>query len=228
MAVTQYCPRCGIDRREGERFCRNCGQELGTGAPSSQSADETAGSEPTRPLAVGQPAPGVPPPFAGDPLPPPPPAPPPADQPTVAMPPVYRAPGVHAAVAKPPLPFRPIALAGALGLVISAFLPWTAGAASVNSLDVPLEFLWDLAPSDGPLKLGFAVLAIGLLGGGLSLIPRTAWLRRLLGSFGVAVTVVFAIQLVRLFDGSIGDVFEAVGAGVYVALVGGFALQVSR
>jgi hypothetical protein len=127
------------------------------------------------------------------------------------------------------LPFKPLPLAGGLAIVLAVFLPWVDGGS--DALDIPIEALWDLEAGDGPVKLGFALLALGGLGAGLSFVSKWAWLRRLCGSVALAVTLGFALQLYRSVDqfgGSFGDVFDAIGFAVYVALAGAVALQVSR
>lgn len=126
---------------------------------------------------------------------------------------------------------KPLPVVGGLVLLVSAFLPWISGAGSANALDIPIQALWDIEAADGPVKLGFALLALGVLGAGLALIQRSPWFRRLCGSIGVAIVLGFAAQLYRAIDasgGSVGDVFTTIGAGVYVALAGAVALQFSR
>ena len=65
VAVTLYCPRCGLERREGERFCRNCGQALGTGDTVLHESPVAT----TAPLGAPPAAPGglPPPPAAPEP-----------------------------------------------------------------------------------------------------------------------------------------------------------------
>ncbi len=127
---------------------------------------------------------------------------------------------------------HPLALIGGGLLVVATFLPWiTGGGISVDALDVPIESLWSLSAGDGPIKVGFLTLLLGGAGAGLSLLPRTAWIRRLCGSIGAAVVLAFAVQLFRSIDqagGSGGDLFSAIGIGVYVALAGALALQFSK
>lgn len=223
MAVTRYCPRCGHARTEGERFCRKCGAALGSGetklTPTPVVA--TGASEATASL------PPVAPPSAT--LPPPPGAPP------IAVPTVASAPQAPApqAVQTPrrSVAVKPLPVAGGLLLLASAFLPWISGAGSANALDIPIQALWDIEAADGPVKLGFALLALGILGTGLAVIQRTPWLLRLCGILGVAIVLGFAAQLYRAIDasgGSVGDVFSTIGVGVYVALAGAVALQFSR
>jgi len=126
---------------------------------------------------------------------------------------------------------KPLALVGGLLLIVSAFLPWISNGGSLTGFDLPVQVLWDFETGDGPVKLGFVLVAIGAIGGGLSLGQRTTWVRRLCGSIGVAIVLGFAAQLYRAIDasgGSIGDVFGTIGVGVYVALAGAVALQISR
>lgn len=223
MAVTRYCTRCGIDRREGDRFCRNCGAPVGTGETRLHDTP-TEADHPTAPLPGARasdparaelgptdlpPAPSVtaPIPTGG-------PAGSPAPRPTAEG-----------------LPFRPLALGGGVLLALSAVLPWLSSPGITRSaLDLPVGLLWDLEAGDMPVKIGFALLAFGGFGAILSFMDRTAWLRRALGILGLIVGAAFAVQLLRLLDetgGSIGELVDAIGVGVYVALAGAVALIVS-
>lgn len=129
-------------------------------------------------------------------------------------------------------PIKPLALAGGAALVVATFLPWLSGVgSSVNALDLPIQALWDVDAQDGAVKLGFALLAFGAVGIALAFVPGPAALRRLCGSLGVAAVLAFAAQLYRAIDaqgGTLGDVFDVIGVGLYVALAGAVALQVSR
>jgi zinc-ribbon domain len=212
VTVTRYCPSCGLERREGERFCRNCGHALGTGETALH-APPVATTSPLE--AVGAVAPeSEAPPNA---LPPPPAAP----HPVVAGPEAtHRLP-----------PFKPLALGGGLAMVVAVFLPWISGGSSASALDIPLEAAWNIEAGDGPVKLGFAFVVLGGVGAGLAFVPRSVTIRRLIGSVGLALTLGFALQLYRSIDqagGTVGDVIGAVGIGVYVALAGAVCLQISR
>ncbi|MGH2589788.1 MAG: zinc-ribbon domain-containing protein [Actinomycetota bacterium] len=224
MTITRYCPSCGTERKEGERFCRNCGAALGTGSTKlHRSPEAPTASEPTgqfAPAAAGHA--GLPPPPASVPAP----ASIGAPAPMSAPAPVTAAAPVGRAVSQ--LPFKPLPLAGGLAIVVAVFLPWLGE--SSNALDVPIEALWNLAAVDGPVKLGFALLALGGLGAGLSFVSKWAWLRRLCGSVALAVTLGFALQTYRAVDqfGGFRDVLDAIGFAVYIALAGAVALQVSR
>jgi type IV secretory pathway VirB2 component (pilin) len=225
VAVTRFCPKCGHARTEGERFCRKCGAALGSGETkltptpvvATGTEEATASLPPVGPSSAALPPPPGEPPIAAAPI--------AIPQQTPAPQAAHGPPG---SVAVKP---KPLALVGSLLLIVSAFLPWISGAGSATGFDVPVQALWDIETADGPVKLGFVIVAIGAIGGGLSLGQRTTWLRRLCGSIGVAIVLGFAAQLYRVIDasgGSIGDVFSTIGVGVYVALAGAVALQISR
>ena len=225
--ATRYCPKCGLERREGERFCRNCGTALGTGQTSLHESPTTA------PPAVQQPAPAVqqPAPAVQQPA-------PAVQQPAPVQPAVLPAPPTapHAVVQAPAasssLPFKPIALGGGALLVIAAILPWVSvGGSGTSALDIPLESLWNLNAGDGPIKIGFVTIALGLLGGALSFVPRTATIRRLCGSIALAVVAAFALQFFRAIDqggGTFGDFFSSIGIGVYLSIPAAIGLQISK
>jgi hypothetical protein len=211
VAATRYCPNCGLERREGERFCRNC--EAPVQAAAAAPATPTAPPPAAAGSAPADPPPGVP---VSTGLPAPPSAPHPVPQrsrPTE-------------------LPFKPLALAGGSAMILSVLLPWISiGGSTTNALDVPIQALWDLNTTDGAVKLGFVVMALGAVGAGLSFVAKTAKIRRLAGSIGLAVVLAFALQLYRSVDqsgGSFGDALGAIGIGVYVALAGAVALQISK
>lgn len=229
MAVTRFCPKCGHARTEGERFCRKCGAALGSGETkltpmpvvTSAAGESTASLPPVDPASAALPPPPGAPALVASPVATAPPAPQVVQTPASQ---VARGPGRSVAV-------KPLALVGGLLLIVSAFLPWISGAGSATGFDVPVQALWDIEAADGPVKLGFVLVAIGAIGSGLSLGQRTTWLRRLCGSIGVAIVLGFAAQLYRAIDasgGSLGDVFTTIGVGVYVALAGAVALQISR
>jgi hypothetical protein len=96
-------------------------------------------------------------------------------------------------------------------MIVAAFLPWISGGPSASALDIPLEALWNL-DAGSPLKLG-------------SRSSRPAPGARL------AVILGFALQLYRSIDragGTAGDVIDATGMGVVVALAGAVCLEVSK
>ncbi len=231
MAITRYCPKCGHARTEGERFCRKCGAALGSGETkltptpvmASGAGEATASLPPVDPASAALPPPPGAPPVVAPPI---------ATAPQTPAPQAAQTPAPQAAHGPgSSVTVKPLALVGGLLLIVSAFLQWILGAGSATGFDVPVQALWDIEAADGPVKLGFVLVAIGAIGGGLSLVQRTSWLRRLCGSIGVAIVLGFALQIYRVIDGpggSIGDVLTTIGPGVYVALAGAVALQISR
>ncbi|MEW6059459.1 MAG: hypothetical protein AB1551_04840 [Actinomycetota bacterium] len=117
-----------------------------------------------------------------------------------------------------------------MAVVVAAFLPWLSGLGSASAFDVPLAVLWSLNPGTGGLKLGFLIVALGALGAGLAMLPRFDGGRLLLGALIMVVAADFVVQTWRAVSdlgGGFGDVFDVLGVGVYVTLVGG-ALIASR
>lgn len=233
MAVTRYCPNCGLERREGERFCRNCGHALGTGETelhaSPVTARAAAPAEPTAPIPPVAPASPAEPtapvtPVAS--------TAPPGSEALPAPPSVPHPIPATTGVRSTQLPMKPVAFAGGLAMILAVFLPWiSVEGASANALDVPIQALWDPNTADSAVKLGFLVLLLGAVGAGLSFMPGTTKYRRLAGSIGLAVTLAFALQLYRSVDqagGSFVDAVSGIGFGVVLALAGAIALQVSK
>lgn len=115
-----------------------------------------------------------------------------------------------------------LSLVGAAGLVLSAFLSWTAGRSGV---DVDIRSLWDEeafgASTEGFAEtVGFAAIVLGLLAT-VGLAPRSGWLTRLAGALSVAGFILFAVQGTRA-GGGVSDV----GPGAWVALVAGLVALV--
>jgi hypothetical protein len=118
-------------------------------------------------------------------------------------------------------------LVGGAAVVVAAFLPWVSSVVSPNALDVPLAVLWSRNPSATGFKLGFVLVALGGLGAGLAMVSGIKVVRRLLGVLVAAATVDYVVQMWRAISdlgGGAGDVFDLIGAGVYVALVGGLLI----
>lgn len=241
MAEVLFCSTCGNARRPGDAFCRSCGRHLAD--------DDLAGAS----QVAASPAPTSAPQA---PAPPPPPAPaPPAV--TQIMPPQATAPGYAAvpppsratpppAAAPPPaagvtapltaaaprrLGIQPLAIAGGIAVALAVFLPWlSVPGSSSDGFDVPLSFLWSPESGGGGIKLGIVLLVIGAAGAGLSLLPGTEQIRRVLGSLALLMTVAFVGQLFRAVGklGGGANAFDFLGAAVYVSALGGALLAVSK
>jgi len=122
---------------------------------------------------------------------------------------------------------RPLPLVGAAALLLSAFLPWVSGFASVNSLDVALSFLWDLNAAGSPY-MGWVIIAIAVIAFALSAIRKpNPQLLMLVGIFAMAITGAFLVQMYRgITDsgGTFGDVFDFLGVAPWVSLGAGVLL----
>lgn len=122
---------------------------------------------------------------------------------------------------------RPLPLIGAAALLLSAFLPWVSGIASVNSLDIALSFLWDLNAAGSPY-LGWVIIALAVIALALAAMKKpNPQLLKLMGTVAVAVTVAFLVQMYRgITDsgGTFGDVFDFLGIAPWVSLGAGVVL----
>ena len=125
------------------------------------------------------------------------------------------------------LEVSPLPLIGAALLLVSAFVPWVSGFASVNSLEVSLSFLWDLNAAGSPylgwLIIGLAVIALALA----ATKKPNPQLITLIGFVAVAVTGVFLFQMYRgITDagGTFGDVFDFLGIAPWISLGAGVVL----
>jgi hypothetical protein len=120
-----------------------------------------------------------------------------------------------------PITFGPamlVAVLGAVGIVVSLFLPWRQG--DILPSDIPIQFLWDTTPgSEEPslLLLLLPILLVLVLG---AVVPGGGP-ARIGGAFAVLVIAgVFAYQVDRAIDvfpgASLGD---ALDVGFYFAVV---------
>ncbi len=125
------------------------------------------------------------------------------------------------------LELRPLPLVGAAALLLSAFLPWVSGFASVNSLDVALSFLWDLNAAGAPY-LGWVIIGLAAVTLALSAAKTpNPQLMQLVGVLAVATTGAFLVQMYRgITDsgGAFGDVFDFLGIAPWVSLGAGVVI----
>jgi hypothetical protein len=117
-----------------------------------------------------------------------------------------------------------LTLAGAAGMVVSVFMDWARGNAAG---DISVRALWstrfDHAGNNWLTTIGAVMVALALIAI-VGLAPRTGVLTSLAGALGIAVFVLFLVQLYRA-DFTVNDLDPGawVGlAGSIVALVGGF------
>jgi hypothetical protein len=119
------------------------------------------------------------------------------------------------------------ALAG-IGIIMSAVLDWTQGVA-VNSFKIPLTFLFDPNTTTRNPRLGYFVIALGVVGVFLGFVRNARGLRGLVGLAALAIAVLFCGQIaVQLSDAHSNASFtDIVGAGPWLTGIAGIALVVS-
>jgi hypothetical protein len=124
-------------------------------------------------------------------------------------------------------PQQVLAALGGLAVVVAGFLEWVSSGAGfltgAEARQIPFEFLWDLTPSGSPSLL-IALIPIGLVAIASALWFGSIGLRILSGFAALVVVGVFAYELSETL-GAVGDdaggVFDHLGVGWYLALVGG-------
>ena len=120
-----------------------------------------------------------------------------------------------------------LGILGAVGVVISMFVPWQSG--SVYASDIPVAFLFDhTTTSSSPSLLILLIPLVVVIAVG-ALLPMSAAARALGGLGTLAVTGVFAFQLYQLVDdaGAGREFGNALDTGFYIAAIGGLIALVS-
>jgi hypothetical protein len=119
------------------------------------------------------------------------------------------------------------ALAG-IGVLVGALIDWTR-IVRVNSFRIPATFLFDPKTTSRDPRLGYVVLAIGLLGVGVSFLPRARGWRVVLGLLALLVAALYCAQVASQLSDLGGRVSftDVVGAGPWVTGIAGFVLAVS-
>jgi hypothetical protein len=113
---------------------------------------------------------------------------------------------------------------GAVGVVVSMFLPWRDS--GVYPSEIPVEFLWNRSATSDPSLLVLLipvaiVLAIG------ALVPMGAGIRLFGAVCMLVIAGVFAYQLHRVVHAFGGNFGDALDTGFYVAALGGILAFVS-
>lgn len=124
-----------------------------------------------------------------------------------------------------------MAIAGGIAVALAVFLPWlSVPGSSSDGFDVPLSFLWSPEPGGTGIKLGIVLLIMGAIGAGLTLLPGTKQIRRMVGSLTLLITVAYVVSLFRAVGKLDVDAnaLDYMGAAVYVSAVGGALLSASR
>jgi Bacterial SH3 domain len=129
------------------------------------------------------------------------------------------------------------AVIGSALAALSSVAPWSGGPDLPLGLDeprlgfdIPFLSLLELDPGPEILSVGLVVAVMAVLGLLASLIAPLSLVRRLLGILVIAVAVLFGVEMVRSFldTGEPVDLAFRVGAGPYVALIGGLLMVFGR
>src|SRR5437867_3145415 len=110
-----------------------------------------------------------------------------------------------------------VTLLGAGATVFGVFLPWIRG---TSGFDLSSRALYrPLFIREAPRyvnSVGFVLVALALIAL-IGLVPRSGWLTRLAGALGIAVFVLFVVELYRVTNGPLP------GSGAWVSLAGSAA-----
>jgi hypothetical protein len=119
-------------------------------------------------------------------------------------------------------------IVGAVLVFVATALAWVSGFGSQNAYDTPFGLVGFLIHPASPV--GTSTFKIGVLldliaGVGIGLTVLSLAVRRLVGLAAMLLPVLYAVQLHRLLDHDhVGDFFGHLGAGPYVAFVGGLLM----
>lgn len=110
---------------------------------------------------------------------------------------------------------------GGAALVVAAFLNWSRGMTGITLSNHSLINTGFLAQTDVVRTVGGLAVVIGLAGM-FGLVDRSGWLTRLFGLLGIALFVMFLIQVLRSNDHTLQPGAWLALAGGIVMLIGGF------
>jgi hypothetical protein len=235
VPAPRFCTHCGGPLEDQDRFCGRCGAPVREASPAVESeADEDFFADwnvvfaeepsPVRQEAITEAVPR-PPVVEGTDT---------AVLPTAARedrgPETPPEPPPRSRRHPPPRGFpwgASLALAGAVAVVVSAILPWTAEGGLPR--EIPARSLIELRGGAG-VNLGFVLLVAGTVGALVALLtmllPWLGFLRRLAGLLTLALPVLYVLRTLDPGAG-LGDLAQVLGAGVYAAGAGAVAQVVA-
>ena len=112
-------------------------------------------------------------------------------------------------------------IVGGAALVVAAFLNWSRGMTGVTLSNHSLINTEFLTQADVVRTVGGLAVVIGLVGM-FGLVDRSGWLTRLCGVLGIALFVMFVIQVLRSSEHTMQPGAWLALAGGVVMLIGGF------
>ena len=117
-----------------------------------------------------------------------------------------------------------LTILGAAGMIIGAFLAWTAGDRAIRGVDFEFNVLYstEVGGEAGLVtSAGFILIVLGLIAL-LGLAFRVGWLTSVAGALGLLAIVLFAISVYRE-GGSVGDL----GIGAWICAIGSLVTLVA-
>jgi hypothetical protein len=121
---------------------------------------------------------------------------------------------------------RLIGALGSAGIIIGAFLHWTA-AGAVSALDIPLVPLFVTSSTTTQPRLGYVLIGLGVLGIVASLVRSLRWVRALCGLLALGLTALFVARIDDVVSGASGGVLDLLGPGPFVSGIAAIGLTIS-
>ncbi len=227
VEASRFCTRCGGPLEADDRFCGRCGAPARQTTGEEEPADKDffadwnivfAEEPPPSPRdAVTEAVPRPAQPDASD----------------TSVLPTAPEPEQEAAPGRPPRERRhppprgfpwgaSVALLGAVAVIVSAVLPWTAAGRGLPR-EIPARQLIDAQGAATGVNLGIVLLVVGAVGAMVALLtmvlPWLGFLRRLVGLLTLAIPVLFVLRTLEPPAG-LGDLIDVLGVGVYAAAAG--------
>jgi Bacterial SH3 domain len=120
---------------------------------------------------------------------------------------------------------RIVAAVGVFFVIVSGWADWFSGpTSSYDAYLWPAHFLLDNRSGQGGLSLGLVILFLGLIGAGVTFVPKLSVGRIVVGAFVGFIVLLFMYQLYRLVDDFHSDFTDYVGIGPFVAGFGALLL----
>lgn len=121
-----------------------------------------------------------------------------------------------------------LALFGGLAVIVGAVIDWSRGG-SANSFKVPIASLFDWKSQSHDPKLGYFLIAVGVVGMIVAFVRVNGFILVCCGALALGASVLYFVQMYRVghaFGGST-SVTDLVGPGAWVLGVAGVVLLIS-
>jgi hypothetical protein len=110
-----------------------------------------------------------------------------------------------------------IGLIGSTGIIVGSAMTWARVLfIGASSFDIPIQFLFNSETTSRHPRIGWVLLALGVLGIVASLVPRAGSARVLVGVAALAIAVLYLIQLGNVASRGFQPFSDIVGSGAWV------------